>query len=67
MGKLRKVSDLITNDYIVFGFDYNGGEPTEIMVAPITNKHRNGFITHFLYGHSFELRWLRRGFLELRA
>lgn len=48
---MKKVSELQAGDYIAFGFNYNGGEPQEIMVSNITSKHGKQFLTHFLYGH----------------
>ena len=38
-------------DYIAFGFNYNGGEPDEIIVSNITYIAENGLLCHFLYGH----------------
>ncbi len=48
---MKKVEELKEGDYIAFGFDYNGGEPKEIVVSNITSLHDGGFIVHFLYGH----------------
>ncbi len=38
-------------DYIAFGFNYNGGDPKEIIVDKITNVYDNDVLVHFLYGH----------------
>ncbi len=48
---MKKVAELKNGEYIAFGFDYNGGDPKEIMVADITSKHDGGFIAHFMYGY----------------
>lgn len=46
-----KVLNLKNGDYIAFGFNYNGGEPNEIIVSNITEKMDYTFIVHFMYGH----------------
>lgn len=48
---LIRVENLTAGDHIAFGFNYNGGEPDEIVVAMITSKHPDEFIVHFNYGH----------------
>ncbi len=48
---MKKVTELKEGDYIAFGFNYNGGEPKEIVVTNITSLHEGGFIVHFLYGY----------------
>lgn len=39
------------NHFIAFGFNYNGGTPNEIIVAPITSIERETVLVHFSYGH----------------
>lgn len=52
---LENMNDIISNlkngDSIAFGFDYNGGEPKEIIVAQITEVYEKDVLVHFLYGH----------------
>jgi hypothetical protein len=38
---------------IAFGFNYNGGKPTEIIVSTITEVYndQDQVLTHFNYGH----------------
>lgn len=48
---MKTVENLKKGDYIAFGFDYNGGEPKEIMVSNITSISNHGILCHFLYGH----------------
>ncbi len=48
---MKKVSELKCGDSIAFGYNYNGGEPKEIVVSMITYLHEGGFIVHFLYGY----------------
>ncbi len=48
---MKNISDLKEGDYIAFGFNYNGGEPNDIIVSNITSKHENCFLVHFSYGH----------------
>ena len=43
--------ELSENDYIAFGFNYNGGEPSEILVSNITKVYSDKVLVHFLYGH----------------
>lgn len=38
-------------DYIAFGFNYNGGEPNEIIVDKITHIDNEIVTVHFLYGY----------------
>lgn len=54
---LQAINNLNVGDYIAFGFDYNGGEPTSIEVTNITEIYRNEngdvelILVHCLYGH----------------
>lgn len=48
---MKKVEDLKEGDYIAFGFNYNGGEPDEIIVSNITSVKGSQVLSHFLYGH----------------
>jgi hypothetical protein len=48
---MKKVSDLKEGDFIAFGFNYHGGEPTEIQVTNITKVYEDRVLVHFLYGH----------------
>lgn len=38
-------------DYIMFGFNYHGGEPKETIVDKVSSIHGNNALVHFLYGH----------------
>jgi len=42
---------LENSSYIAFGFDYNGGEPSEIIVSNITSFNSESVLCHFSYGH----------------
>ncbi|VVB82422.1 Uncharacterised protein [uncultured archaeon] len=50
---MRSINDLVDGDYIAFGFDYNGGEPSEIIVDKIQSVYMKGkvFSVTFLYGY----------------
>jgi hypothetical protein len=47
----EKLNSLKEGDYIAFGFNYNGGEPKEIIVSNITSVYEDKVLVHFLYGH----------------
>lgn len=46
----QKLKSLKYGDYIAFGFNYNGGEPKEIIVTNITSVYDDKVLVHFLYG-----------------
>jgi len=48
---MKTIENLKSGDYIAFGFNYNGGEPNEIMVSNITSVSEYGILVHFMYGH----------------
>jgi hypothetical protein len=48
---MKSVENLAKTDYIAFGFNYNGGEPNEIIVDNITEVYPRDVLIHFLYGH----------------
>lgn len=48
---MKAVNNLKEGDYIAFGFNYNGGTPTKIIVSNITSIHKDKVLVHFLYGH----------------
>lgn len=48
---MKTTNTLTEEDYIAFGFNYNGGTPTEIIVSNITSIHKDKVLVHFLYGH----------------
>lgn len=48
---MKTVEDLTEQDYIAFGFNYNGGEPNEIIVDNITTVYDEKVLVHFMYGH----------------
>ena len=48
---MRTVDSLTKGDYIAFGFNYNGGEPNEIIVNEIDEIYRGKFMVTFLYGY----------------
>lgn len=43
--------DLKAGMHIAFGFSYNGGDPSEIIVDNITSVQEETVLVHFLYGH----------------
>jgi len=47
---MKSVDNLTRGDYIAFGFNYNGGEPNEIIVDNISFVENNYVIVHFMYG-----------------
>ena len=48
---MKSISELAKGDYIAFGFNYNGGEPNEIIVNEIDEIYQGKFLTEFLYGY----------------
>jgi hypothetical protein len=48
---MKSVEDLTKGEYIAFGFNYNGGEPNEIIVDNITEIYEKNVLVHFLYGY----------------
>lgn len=48
---MRSIDNLAKGDYVVFGFNYNGGEPNEIIVDNITEVYEKDVLIHFLYGY----------------
>lgn len=53
---MKSIDELAKGDYIAFGFNYNGGEPNEIIVDNITEVYKNKetveqVLVHFAYGH----------------
>lgn len=40
-----------TERYYMFGFNYNGGEPNEVIVEKPTMINKSGLLFVFLYGH----------------
>lgn len=49
---MRNIKELTDKDHIAFGFNYNGGKPTEIIVEKISEVMENGrFLVHFLWGY----------------
>lgn len=52
LSNINSLNTLKKGDYIAFGFNYNGGEPNEIIVDNITSIEKSGrVLVHFLYGH----------------
>ncbi len=47
----KNINSLVEGDYIAFGFDYNGGEPSTIIVDKISKVYDDSVLVHFLYGH----------------
>lgn len=47
----EKLKSLKEGHYIAFGFNYNGGEPKEIIVTNITKVYEDRVLVHFNYGH----------------
>lgn len=48
---MKSIDELAKGDYIAFGFNYNGGQPNEIIVDNITEIYEKDVLVHFLYGH----------------
>ena len=48
---MKTLKDLAKGDYIAFGFNYNGGEPNEIIVNEIDEIYQGKFLVVFLYGY----------------
>ena len=49
--KNYKLRHLTVGDYIAFGFNYNGGEPNEIVVDNISFIDKDRVLVHFRYGY----------------
>ena len=47
----KTLDDLKSGDYIAFGFNYNGGEPNDIIIDNITSVYDDRVLVHFLYGY----------------
>ena len=47
---MRTFDSLKEGDYVAFGFNYDGGEPNEIIVDQITSVYEDKVLVHFLYG-----------------
>jgi hypothetical protein len=48
---MKSIDRLTEEDYIAFGFNYNEGEPNEIIVNNITSIYEDRVLVHFLYGY----------------
>ena len=48
---MKTLDNLEKRDYIAFEFNYNGGEPDEIIVDNISSIAKDYVIVHFLYGY----------------
>ena len=50
---MEKKNNFTEADHIAFGFNYNGGKPTEIIVDKISGVFESGklLMVHFLYGY----------------
>ena len=60
MDKKTILENLQENDFIAFGFNYNGGEPNEIIVDNITSVNKDEVLVHFLYGHHSLGEWVKK-------
>lgn len=54
------LNNLKVGDYIAFGFNYNGGIPTEIIVSDITSIEENEVLVHFLYGYKSMSEYIKK-------
>jgi hypothetical protein len=62
---MRSIDELAKGDYIAFGFNYNGGQPNEIIVENITEVYKNKetveqVLVHFLYGYKSLAEFVKR-------
>lgn len=57
---MKTLKDLAKGDYIAFGFNYNGGEPNEIIVDNITEIYEDKVLVHFLYGYKSLAEFVRK-------
>lgn len=48
---MKTLNNLERGDYIAFGFNYNGGEPNEIIVDDISIIGEDYVIVPFVYGY----------------
>lgn len=53
---MKSIDELAKGDYIAFGFNYNGGEPTELIVSNITQIYKDKksiiqVLVHFQYAN----------------
>jgi hypothetical protein len=48
---MKSVENLTKGDHMAFGFNYNGGEPNEIIVDNITEIYEKDVLIHFVYGY----------------
>lgn len=51
MNNTNKLTNLIEGDIILFGFNYNGGEPNFLLAEQISFVGTDYFIVHFMWGH----------------
>ncbi len=62
---MKSIDELAKGDYIAFGFNYNGGEPTELIVSNITQIYKDKksiiqVLVHFLYGYKSLAEFVKR-------
>lgn len=57
---MKNVENIQHGDYIAFGYNYNGGKPNEIIVAPVTAKSEGTFLTHFSIGYKSLGEWVKK-------
>ena len=57
---MKSVDDLTEGDYIAFGFNFNGGEPNEIIVNEIDEIYPDKFLVEFLYGYKSLSEYIKK-------
>lgn len=62
---MKSIDNLTKGDYIAFGFNYNGGQPNEIIVDNITEVYKNKetveqVLVHFAYGYKSLAEFIKR-------
>ncbi len=60
---MRTVDSLTKGDYIAFGFNYNGGEPNEIVIDNITEVYKDEVLVHFLYGLKSLAKLIKKSYI----
>ena len=46
---MKTLEKLQKGIYIAFGFNYNGGEPNEVIINNITEVYKDSVLVHFIY------------------
>ena len=57
---MKSIENLTEEDYIAFGFNYNGGEPDEIIVDKIENFYEDKVLVCFSYGYKSVSEFIKK-------